>query len=228
MSTVLLIPARFESSRFHGKPLVDLAGKSLIQRCFETTMSFGYDTYVLTDSDKIANVIPSEHVIMTSAECTDGTDRCISVIGRELHYDKYINVQGDNPNPTLDAIMRVEAALDDHYVVQGYKSMTSDGQANPSVCKMIMTNEYVHWFCRGALSYGDFALGFHGYTQEAADRWRTFTQYPEEKSEKIEALRWIQNRDIVKGVRIEDYNGVEINTPEDVRTWYKENVGDRS
>jgi 3-deoxy-manno-octulosonate cytidylyltransferase (CMP-KDO synthetase) len=209
MSTVLLIPARFASSRFHGKPLVDLAGKSLIKRCFDNTLLLGYDTFVLTDSDEVANEIPS-----------DGTDRCISVIGTDLHYDKYINVQGDNPDPTLDAIQRTEAALDDHYVVQGYKSMTPDGQSNPSVCKMLMTNDYIHWFCRGALDYGEFALGFHGYTQEAADRWRTFTRYPEEIAEKIETLRWIQNLDTVKGVRIEDYNNIEINTPEDVDIWY--------
>jgi len=220
MSTVLLIPARFASSRFHGKPLVDLAGKSLIKRCFDNTLLLGYDTFVLTDSDEVANEIPSEHVIFTSPDCTDGTDRCISVIGTDLHYDKYINVQGDNPDPTLDAIQRTEAALDDHYVVQGYKSMTPDGQSNPSVCKMLMTNDYIHWFCRGALDYGEFALGFHGYTQEAADRWRTFTRYPEEIAEKIETLRWIQNLDTVKGVRIEDYNNIEINTPEDVDIWY--------
>ena len=58
-----------------------------------------------------------------------------------------------------------------------------------------------------------------GYTQEAADRWRTFTRYKEEQEESIEALRWIQNGDIIKGVRIENYDEIEINTPEDVQLW---------
>ena len=66
MSTVLLIPARYKSTRFHGKPLVDLNGKSLIKRCFENTLTLGYDTFVLTDSPEVAAEIPSEHVIMTS------------------------------------------------------------------------------------------------------------------------------------------------------------------
>ena len=221
MSTVLLIPARYKSTRFPGKPLVDLNGKSLIKRCFENTLTFGYDTFVLTDSPEVAAEIPSEHVIMTSPDCTDGSDRCMSVIGRELNYDKYINVQGDNPDPTLEAVQLTEAALDDHYVVQGYKSMTAEGQSNPSVCKIIQTNDVIHWFVRSALTYGDFALGFHGYTQEAADRWRTFTRYKEEQEESIEALRWIQNGDIIKGVRIENYDEIEINTPEDVQLWYR-------
>ena len=67
--------------------------------------------------------------------------------------------------------------------------MTPDGQSNPSVCKMLMTNDYIHWFCRGALDYGEFALGFHGYTQEAADRWRTFTRYPEEIAEENRIIK---------------------------------------
>ena len=221
MSTVLLIPARYKSSRFPGKPLVDLGGKTLIRRCFDTTIQFGYDTFVLTDDQRVANQVPKENVIMTSPECTDGTDRCISVIGNELNYDKYINVQGDNPDPTLHAIQTVEQALDDHYVVQGYKTMTATGQSNPAVCKLIQTNNIIHCFVRSALDYGDFALGFHGYTQVAADKWRSFTRYKEEQKEGIEALRWIQNNDCVKGVHI-DYNGIEINVPEDVADWHRQ------
>ena len=73
MSTVLLIPARYKSSRFPGKPLVDLGGKTLIRRCFDTTIQFGYDTFVLTDDQRVANQVPKENVIMTSPDCTDGT-----------------------------------------------------------------------------------------------------------------------------------------------------------
>ena len=221
MTTAILIPVRYESTRFPGKPMIDLDGKTLIRRCFDTASSFVYDTYVLVDDARVAMEIPLENVIMTNPNCTDGTDRCISVIGKELNYDKYINVQGDNPDPTLEAVQLIEKGLDDHYVVQGYKSMTPDGQANPSVCKMIQTNNVIHWFARSALTYGDFALGFHGYTQEAANRWRTFKRYKEEKEESIETLRWIQNNDMVKGVRIENYNGIEINTIKDMEKWYE-------
>ena len=157
---------------------------------------------------------------MTSSDCTDGTDRCMSVIGTVLHYDNYINVQGDNPNPSLDVIKRLENALDTHYVYQAYKKMTPDGQADPTVCKMIMTNDVVHWFCRGSLNYGEFALGFHGYTQEAADIWKTMTRFPEEVIESIEALRWIQNGYKVMGVECE-FDGIEINIPEDADKWRK-------
>lgn len=218
MTTAILIPARMKSTRFPNKPLIDLDGKPMVRRVFDEAEKFGYDTYVLTDTTDVASVIPKDNVIMTSTKCTDGTDRCISVIGKELNYDKYINVQGDNPNPTLDVVQRIEKALDTHYVYQAYKKMTPDGQANPSVCKMIMTNDVVHWFCRGALQYGDFALGFHGYTQEAADLWKTLKRYPEEKMESIEALRWIQNGYKIMGVECE-FDGIEINIPADVAKW---------
>ena len=227
MTTAILIPARMKSTRFPNKPLIDLDGKPMIKRVFDEASKFGYDTYVLTDTDDVASVIPKDNVIMTSTECTDGTDRCMSVIGNQITYDKYINVQGDNPNPELNVIQTIEKALDNHYVYQAYKKMTPDGQADPTVCKMIMTNDVVHWFCRSALTYGEFALGFHGYTQEAADIWKTLKRYPEEKSESIEALRWIQNGYKLMGVECE-FDGIEINIPEDVDKWKKKYVTPQS
>lgn len=218
MSTAILIPARMKSTRFPNKPLVDLGGKPMIKRVFDESVKFGYDTYVLTDSHDVASVLPKDNVIMTSEDCTDGTDRCMSVIGKELKYDKYINVQGDNPNPSLSVVQNIEKALDAHYVFQAYKKMTPDGQADPTVCKMIMTNNTVHWFCRSALTYGEFALGFHGYTEEAAHIWKNMKRYPEEKTESIEALRWIQNGFTLRGVECE-FNGLEINVPNDVDKW---------
>lgn len=222
MSTAIVIPARLKSSRFPNKALLDMNGKPLIRRVFDICQTFGYDTYVLTDSEEIADVITKFNVIMTSPDCTDGTDRCMEVIGEELHYDKYINVQGDTADPDFKVVKAIEKALDDHYVIQAHKPMTADGQANPAVNKMVQTNDVVHWFVRSALTYGDFALGYHGYTPEAKPRWNSFTQYPEEKAETIEALRWIQNGDILKTVRVED-NGIEINTPEDYELWQKKN-----
>jgi 3-deoxy-manno-octulosonate cytidylyltransferase (CMP-KDO synthetase) len=219
MSTAILIPVRMESTRFPNKPLVNLGDKPMIRRVFDETIKFGYDTYVLTDNNNIAKLLPNKNVIMTSANCTDGTDRCMSVIDSKIKYDKYINVQGDNPNPDLGIIQKLEEALDNHFVYQAYKTMTPEGQTDPTVCKMIVTNDVIHWFCRGSLTYGKFALGFHGYTPQAAKIWKTLNRYQEEKEEGIEALRWIQNGYTIKGIQC-NFDGIEINIPEDVRKWH--------
>jgi len=96
--------------------------------------------------------------------------------------------------------------------------MTPAGQTDPTVCKMIITNDVIHWFCRGSLTYGKFALGFHGYTSQAAKIWKTLNRYQEEKEEGIEALRWIQNGYTIKGIQC-NFDGIEINIPEDVKKW---------
>jgi 3-deoxy-manno-octulosonate cytidylyltransferase (CMP-KDO synthetase) len=223
MSTAIVIPARMKSSRFPGKALIDMNGKPLIRRVFDICQTFGYDTYVLTDSKEIADVITKFNVIMTSPDCTDGTDRCLSVIGDELHYDKYINVQGDTADPNIEVVKAIEKALDDHYVIQAHKKMTPEGQLDPTVCKMVQTNNIVHWFVRSELKYGDFALGYHGYTPEAKERWNTFTHYDEEKIEAIEAMRWIQNNDTLKTICCED-DGIEINNENDYWKWIKKNI----
>lgn len=219
MSTAILIPARLKSTRFPAKALIDMDGRPLIRRVFDICKSFGYDTYVLTDSQEIVDAVGDGNAILTG-DATDGTDRCMSVIDTVLNYDKYINVQGDTADPNIEVIKAIEAALDDHYVIQAHKKMTPTGQSDPTVCKMVQTDNIVHWFVRSELSYGDFALGYHGYTSEAKKRWNKFTRYPEETIESIEAMRWIQNNDMLKTVCAED-EGIEINTPEDYELWKK-------
>ena len=221
MTTAIVIPARLKSTRFPDKMLLDFHGKPLIRRVFDICQTFGYDTYVLTDSKKIADVITKFNVIMTSEDCTNGTDRIMSVIGKELHYDKYINVQGDTADPNINVVKAIEQALDDHYVVQAHKKMTPEGQKNPTVNKMVHTNNHVHWFVRSAIEYGDFAIGYYGYTPEAKKRWDTFTEHKVEKSTAMEAFRWIENDDKIKTVHVEDPDALEINEPKDYELWKK-------
>mgnify|MGYP006234167613 CR=1 FL=1 len=221
MSTAIVIPARLKSTRFPAKALIDMDGRPLIRRVFDICQTFGYDTYVLTDSQEIANEITKSNVIMTSEDCQNGTDRIMSVIGNELHYDKYINVQGDVANPDIAVVKAIEKALDDHYVIQAHKELKPEHQADPTVCKMIHTNGLVHWIGRSAQKYGDFALGYAGYTPEGKERWDTFTEHEIERLETMEGLRWIQNGDTLKTVRVEDPYGIEINEPKDYEHWKK-------
>lgn len=104
MNTVILIPARFQSSRYPGKPLVDITGaggiaKPLIQRSVEAArrVSGVSGVFVVTDDDRIANACTAfgAGVLMTSGECRNGTERCAEAVGQLHHPDLVINFQGD-------------------------------------------------------------------------------------------------------------------------------------
>lgn len=120
MKTVILIPARYASSRYPGKPLVMLTGKdgvakSLIQRSWEAAKGVrGVDAvYVCTDDDRIrdAALAFGAEVIMTSVDCANGTERCADALkGLSENYDLYVNLQGDAP---LTPTWFVEALIDE-------------------------------------------------------------------------------------------------------------------
>jgi CMP-2-keto-3-deoxyoctulosonic acid synthetase len=114
MHSVVVIPARYASSRLPGKPLVDLCGKSLVQRTFERcAMGFPRERiYVATDDDRVqAHCLGlGINTLMTSPDCLTGTDR-VAEVARTVKADLYINVQGDEPlfNPGDIAVI-LEAA----------------------------------------------------------------------------------------------------------------------
>lgn len=100
MNNLIIIPARYASSRFPGKPLVDIMGKSMLQRVWEICAKVvsQQNVIVATDDDKIyAHCAHNDmRVAMTSSDCLTGTDRC-SEIAKKFEADYYINVQGDEP-----------------------------------------------------------------------------------------------------------------------------------
>ena len=100
-STAILIPARLESKRYPNKMLVSLDGTPLIKRVFDICNSTDFNTYVVTDSEEIASMVPN--YILTD-EARNGTERC-AIAARDLHYDYYINVQGDMPDITIRMIL---------------------------------------------------------------------------------------------------------------------------
>ena len=104
MKVAILIPARFQSSRYPGKPLVELKGagggaKPLIQRSYEAALRVagGHSVHVVTDDDRIGNAAKAfgANVIMTSPECRNGTERCAEALGQLGDVDLVVNLQGD-------------------------------------------------------------------------------------------------------------------------------------
>ena len=112
-STAILIPARYGSTRYPGKPLVDLGGTPMIQRVFDTCWNAGFDTYVLTDDQRIADLVPSNRVYIDKEDYANGTERCAGSIEARVfdEYDNFINVQGDMPDVTLDIIKQAMLSL---------------------------------------------------------------------------------------------------------------------
>lgn len=222
MTTAILIPARLNSSRFPKKMLAELNGYPLVKHVYDRCWNAGYETYVLTDSKEIADILPSKRVIMTSPDHENGTSRCMEVIDEVLQYDRYINVQGDMPDITPEIIRSVEWELQRSDVATAYTPMDFNLRNDPNSVKMIHTRGRAHWFCRASLMYGDHHLGIYGYNREAKIMYTTSTKFPEEDIEKLEQLRWIQNGVKIGVVEVE-FNGIEINTPKDLELWHKTN-----
>lgn len=224
MTTAILIPARLASTRFPDKMLASLNGVPLVEHVYRRCKSFGYDTFVLSESKTIIDLFPAGVGILTSPDHENGTSRCMEVIDEVLNYDRYINVQGDMPDISCDIVKAVEQQLFTNAdVATAYTQMDFNRRQDPNSVKLIHNRNRAHWFCRASLSYGDHHLGVYGYNRFAKQIYSVTTKYPEEDIEKLEQLRWIQNG-IKIGVVEVAFTGIEINTPEDLIQWEKTNT----
>jgi len=217
MTTAILIPARYASSRFPGKMMALLDGVPLVEHVYNKCVGTGLDTYVLTDHQDIYNHLGASRCIFTKA-AENGTERCMQVIDEQLEYDRYINVQGDMPDITHDIIRAVEHELRNSDVATAYTQMDFNLRNDPNSVKMIHSRGRAHWFCRASLMYGDHHLGIYGYNREVKPMYTASTKYVEESIEQLEQLRWIQNGIKIGVVEVE-FDGIEINTPEDLEQW---------
>lgn len=215
----ILIPARYNSSRFPGKMLEVFDGVPLVRRVYDICASTGIDTYVLTDDERIAAVSPNS--IITSKECKNGTERCAEVVDK-LNYTSFVNVQGDmvDINQTIIHKIANKTLYHKHTknIVSLHTSIGIEDQKNPSAVKVIHTGELAHWFCRASLAYGSRRVGVYGYNYEALKAYKELNIYPEETTESLEQLRWIQNGYNIYTYEV-DFKGFEINTPEDAYRW---------
>ena len=229
ISTAILIPARYNSTRFPGKPLTMLNGKTMIQTVAEKCMSSGYDTYVLTDNKTIAQAAKAAGVdfYIDTHDYENGTERCAGAVNSRTFndYDQFINVQGDMPDVTVEMIEKCAVSLSYNYSVSTvYTDMPKEMQDDPNSVKMIhgYPNQAL-WFGRGLTGYGEWHLGVYGYKRHALIAYPNLKVTQEERIEKLEQLRWLKNGWQI-GAQSVYFNGVEINTPEDVETWQQKNL----
>jgi 3-deoxy-manno-octulosonate cytidylyltransferase (CMP-KDO synthetase) len=227
----VVIPARYGSTRFPGKPLADLAGKPMVVRVCERAQKSGAaSVHVATDDERIAKAVRAHghEVLMTRADHASGTDRLAEAAAQlKLKDDQIVvNVQGDEPLMTPSLIARVAALLDEreNAVVSTACHALHDSFDNPNVVKVVLDHEgYALYFSRAQIPYprepggGWYRhAGIYGYRVGFLKRFSKLEICPLEKAEALEQLRvlWHGFRIAVAVSETEIPPGVD--TPQDL------------
>ena len=223
-SSAILIPARWGSTRFPGKPLAALDGIPMVrrvyERCRKAAKEIDADVYVLTDHEDVCLRFEPHEVWVDDKDYANGTERCAGFISTKegKKYSRVINVQGDMPDITPQIIEKTSQLLNEYEVSTVCTLMPEEEQNNPNTVKLIRGGGKCLWFGRGITGYGDWHLGVYGYRRETLKSYTNLIHYREEEIEQLEQLRWLKNG-VQIGVIAVEWNGVEINTPEDVEKW---------
>ena len=239
MNILGIIPARYNSTRFPGKPLADINGKAMIQRVYEQSVKSAKLSKVViaTDDDRIYNVIKDfgGEAMMTSPQHQSGTDRCAEIIRNDAsnQWDVAINIQGDEPyiQPEQIDLLCSLFTSDKTQIATLVKKITSvDELFNHNNVKAILNNRNeTIYFSRSPIPYNkNFPeqewlkystyykhIGIYGYRTEVL---KTIAQLPKtnlEITESLEQLRWIENGYCIKA-EITLQESIAIDTPEDL------------
>jgi 3-deoxy-manno-octulosonate cytidylyltransferase (CMP-KDO synthetase) len=227
-NTAILIPARYGSTRFPGKPLALLNNIPMVrivyERCRKAAKEIDADVIVLTDDSRIAKRFNPNEVWVDEFDYANGTERCAAFAQtkRGEQYRKFINVQGDMPDITTDIIKYVYYNLNQYDITTAHTDMDPALRSDPNTVKMIEGAGQALWFGRGFTKYGKHHLGVYGYWGHILARYPSLPVTAEEDIEQLEQLRWLKNGCTI-GTHSVYFNGIEINSPEDVELWHQKN-----
>jgi 3-deoxy-manno-octulosonate cytidylyltransferase (CMP-KDO synthetase) len=238
MKILGIIPARFASTRFPGKPLIDINGKTMIQRVYEQAKKANSlaEVIVATDDTKIFDHIKSfgGNVVMTLTSHESGTDRCAEVLKKsEANFDVVLNIQGDEPFINPEQINQLCACFNDEKtdiatLVKEIK--TEEELFNPNRPKVYFNSEnFALMFSRNVIpelpniKKEDLIkehtfykhIGIYGYRSDVLTQISKLPQSPLEKKERLEQLRWLENDYAIK-IAPTEYEAVAIDTLEDL------------
>lgn len=240
MKFTAIIPARYASSRFPGKPLADMKGKPMIQRVYEQVKAAVEDVWVATDDERILGAVQSfgGNAVMTSTAHRSGTDRCYEAFCKIAKDSNVIvNVQGDEPFIHKSQIQSLMDCFSDESVQiatlvkpfcleDGFEKLF-----NPNSPKVIVNkqNEAIY-FSRSIIPYvRDFKhtewlekqvfykhIGMYAYRSDVLAEITQLPQSTLEKAESLEQLRWIENGYKIK-IGYTQVETIGIDTPEDMK-----------
>lgn len=242
MNTVVIIPARLNSSRLPGKVLLDICGKPMVQHVYEAAKKSDgiVDVYIATDSDEVVSACKlfTENIIMTSNKHESGTDRLAQAV-ENINCESVINVQGDEPLIDPQLITQLAQALQEEnikMVSAMHKINTTSELKSPNAVKVTVDNSSkALYFSRSIiphhrdnwealLNYHDTIpeplkffkhIGIYGYTKEFLQNYAQMEQTYLEKLEKLEQLRVLENGFNIKMIETE-YIPVGVDVQEDL------------
>lgn len=240
MNFVGIIPARYASSRFPGKPLVDIGGKTMIQRVYEQASAVLDSVYVATDDERIFQAVQAFGgcVVMTSDQHRSGTDRCAEAMGKLSGEapDVVINIQGDEPFVDASQLQALMACFDspDTQIATLVKPFSEkdnyDTLANPNSPKVLLNKEgEAMYFSRSVVPYlrnvpqDEYLqhhtfykhIGIYAYRRDVLTQLAALAPTVLEKAESLEQLRWLENGYRIR-TAITYVENVAVDTPEDV------------
>lgn len=235
-----LIPARYASTRFPGKPLADIGGKPMIQRVYEQAKKVLPLVYVATDDERIASAVKAfgGNVTMTAETHPSGTDRCYEALSkiREIEGKSFyavVNIQGDEPFIQPEQIELLAGAFDDKAVEIATLIKPVEAKEdlfNPNKPKVVISSDgNALYFSRSPIPYlrgvseEEWCLrheyfnhiGLYGYR---ADVLEAITRLPKgilENCESLEQLRWLENGYMIKALKTQ-LESLSVDTPEDL------------
>ncbi|WP_442591611.1 3-deoxy-manno-octulosonate cytidylyltransferase [Pedobacter sp. AW31-3R] len=237
MKTLGIIPARFASTRFPGKPLVDIYGKSMIQRVYEQACSSSSldQVVIATDDERIVDVVKSfgGEYALTRNDHQSGTDRCAEVALQRPGYDIVINIQGDEPYIDPIQIDLLSSCFGDPEVRLATLIKIIDSEEelfNNNIPKVVINSrQEAIYFSRHTIPYlrnisGENYLaahqfykhiGIYGYTTATLLEITKLKPSTLELAESLEQLRWVENGYKIQ-TKITDLETIAVDTPQDL------------
>lgn len=240
MKFIAIIPARYASTRFPGKPLADIGGRPMIQHVYERTREFFDTCCVATDDSRIEDAVRGfgGDVVMTSTEHRSGTDRCAEALAvmearTGEKFDVVVNIQGDEPFVCSEHLSNIKDAFGEEGVEIATlvkKFGTDEDVFNPNSPKVVVSAKgFAMYFSRSVIPYVrgheqaewrsacDFYkhIGLYAYKAATLSEITRLPQGRLEQTESLEQLRWLENGYAIK-VKEVFAETVAVDTPEDL------------
>ena len=236
MKIVAVIPSRYESSRFEGKPLAKICGKPMIQRVYEGVQKSDIpfsDVAVATDDQRIMDAVNGfgGTAVMTSEKHRSGTDRiaeAVDLMGLDMD-DLVLNIQGDQPLMKPECLNALVAPFSEEPGIVmstlAYVITEASERTNPKDVKVVMDSEgFALYFSRSPIPFGRDDdtryemykhLGFYAYKRRFLEIFRNLPEGRLEGLEKLEQLRAMEFGHKIKVV-VTDHDSPEVDLPEDI------------